>query len=324
MQVFLHLPEKYLPDAARQEAWKSGTITKLEEGGKAASAQAWIYQTWMELRKTGCAVELTHDLPDRGILITLAGCVGTSFRPGPDLFFADIVADGLPHPGAHLHIVQNAVHARQLPRAVYLPHWPHPNLLPRDPARGDRFENLGFFGDAANLAPALRDPSWRQQLRDETGLNLRVVSADHWHDYREMDGILGIRDWGHRPWLRKPATKLYNAWLAGAPFIGGMDSAYQADGRPGENYLAAATLAELDGHLRRLKNDPDLRHRLVAAGTAAVRSFRREAITHRWKTLVESTLPGAAARWARRSAPARALFWKTQAVFAWVDRRFRN
>jgi hypothetical protein len=324
MQVFFYLPEKYLPDAARQEAWKSGALTTLEEGGKVASAQAWIYQTWLELQKAGCAVELTHELPPRGILVTLSGCVGNVFRPGPELFFADIVADGLPHPGGHLHIVQNAGHARKLPGSVYLPHWPHPNLLPRDAARGDRFENLGFFGAAANLAPALRDPAWQERLRARTGLTLQVVRANRWHDYREMDCILAVRGWGHDAWLRKPATKLYNAWLAGVPFVGGQDSAYLGDGNPGENYLAAASVGELENHLRRLKDDAAMRHSLVAAGKEAARSFSREAITIRWKTLVESLLPAAAEKWQRRSAVSKAVFWKTQAASAWVDRTFRK
>jgi hypothetical protein len=324
MQVFFYLPEKYLPDAARQEAWKSGALITLEEGGKIASAQAWIFQTWLELQKAGGAAELTHEVPDRGILITLAGCVGTNFRPGPDLYFADIVADGLPHPGAHRHIVQNAEHTLKLPRSVFIPHWPHPNLLPRNPQRGDRFENLGFFGAAANLAPELRSAAWQDHLKSTTGLSLRIVGAGHWHDYREMDAILAVRGWGKDAWLRKPATKLYNAWLAGVPFIGGQDSAYRRDGRAGENYLAAGSLEELEGHLRRLRDEPTMRQSLVAAGQAAVQSFNPEAITERWKNLVESSLPEAAKAWRRRSAFAKSLFWKTQSASAWIDRTFRK
>jgi hypothetical protein len=320
MQVFFYLPEKYLPDAARQEAWKSGALTTLEEGGKIASAQAWIYQTWVEAQQAGCAATLTHELPAAGIMIALAGCFGKDFRPAPPLYFADVVADGLPHPGAHLHIVQNALHARKLPRSVYLPHWPHPNLLPRDPARRDRFENLGFFGDPANLAPGLRDPDWQKRLRDRTGLSLRIVGADGWHDYREMDAVLAVRGWGRGGWLRKPATKLYNAWLAGVPFLGGQDSAYRGDGSAGENYLAASSLPDLENCLGRLKADPALRRGLVDAGHVAARKFGREATAARWKFLLESTLPEAADKWRSRPSLAKALYWRTQAAAAWMDR----
>lgn len=320
MQVFFYLPEKYLPDAARQEAWKSGALTTLEEGGKIASAQAWIYQTWLELRKAGCAAELIHELPTRGIFLTLAGCLGGDFHPAPEVFVADIVADGLPHPRAQFHIVQNAVHARRLPRSAYVPHWPHPNLIPRDPERGDRFENLGFFGDPMNLAAELRDPAWQQRLLEQTGLSLKIVGPNGWHDYHEMDGILAVRGWGAGSWLRKPGTKLYNAWLAGVPFVGGQDSAYRGDGSPGKNYLATAGLADLETGLRRLKDEPDFRRDLVEAGHHAGQKFSRESTTARWRTLVESTLPEAAQKWQRRSSLWKTCFWKTQAAVAWIDR----
>jgi hypothetical protein len=324
MQVSFYLPEKYLPDVSRREAWKSGAITTLEESGKIACAQCWIYQTWLALEKSGCHVNLVHTLPEEGILITLAGCLGENFRPGPRMFFADIVADFVPHPAAHLHIVQNAIHARRLPYSVFMPLWPHPNLLPRDPERGDRFENLGFFGDAPNLAPELRDPVWQKSLHEQTGLTLRLVDASGWHDYRQMDCILAIRGFGSSSYLHKPATKLYNAWLAGVPFIGGWDSAYRGDARPGNEYLAVRSLADLARELHRLRNDVRFRRELVLAGSQRSRQFDRPAILERWRKLVEVTLPEAAARWNARSALGRRIFSRTQAALAWIDRRWRH
>lgn len=324
MEVFFYLPEKYLPDTARQEAWKSDTITTLEEGGKIACAQCWIYQTWLALEKSGCRVRLVHTLPDEGVLVTLSGCVGENFRPGPRLFFADIVADFVPHPAAHLHILQNAIHAQRLPHSVFMPLWPHPNLLPRDPARGPRFENLGFFGDASNLAPELRDPAWRKTLHDHTGLTLQTVSADHWHDYRETDCVLAIRGFLRSSYLHKPATKLYNAWLAGVPFIGGLDSAYRGDAQPGREYLAAASLPELDAHLKRLRTDPAFRTELVKAGTRKSKQFDRPAILERWRVLVENTLPETASRWMKKSAVERQVFSLAQRARVWMDRRWRS
>lgn len=324
MEVFFYLPEKYLPDATRREAWKSHTITTLEEGGKIACAQCWIYQTWLALEERGCRVNLVHTLPDEGILVTLAGCLGEEFVPGPKLFVADIVADFVPHPAAHLHILQNALHARRLPYSVFMPLWPHPNLLPRDPERGDRFENLGFFGDLQNLAPELRDSAWQKNLRDQTGLTLRLVDASGWHDYREMDCILAIRGFGNSPYLHKPSTKLYNAWLAGVPFVGGRDSAYRGDACPGKEYLVAGSPAELDRQLHRLRADPLFRKELVRAGSAKSRQFDRPAIQERWRTLVEITLPETAARWREKSPWEKRVFSWTQAARAWIDRRWRH
>lgn len=320
--MHFYLPEKYLPDAARQEAWKSGTITRLEEGGKIASAQSWIYQTALALQAAGVDVRLVHELPARGILVTLSGLVGAAWRPGPGLFFADVVADFVPHPGGHCHLVQNSLQVGRIARAIFQPHWPHPNLLPRDPARGERFERLAFFGDATNLAPELRDPAWPARLRERTGLTLDLVGADRWHDYREVDGVLAVRGFGGGEFFHKPATKLYNAWLAGVPFVGGGDSAYRGDGQPGVNYLAAGTCKELETQLVRLAGDPTLRRNLVAAGQVAAAAFSREAILARWRTLVETTLPDAAAAWVRRGALTKKFHAATGALRAVIDRRW--
>lgn len=324
MEVFFYLPEKYLPDTTRQEAWKSDRITTLEEGGKIACAQCWIYQTWLALEKSGCPVRLVHTLPDEGILVTLSGCLGDDFRPGPRLFMADIVADFVPHPAAHLHILQNAIHARRLPHSVFMPLWPHPNLLPRQAERGERFENLGFFGDAQNLAPELRDPGWQKTLHDQTGLTLQIVGAAGWHDYREMDCILAIRGFGSSAYLHKPATKLYNAWLASVPFVGGLDSAYRGDAAPGREYLAVGSLAELNVQLNRLRTDLRFRNELVTAGVRKSKQFDRPAILERWRELLENTLPAMAARWTRKSAIERQVLTLARAGQVWIDRRWRS
>ena len=157
MEVHFYLPERYLPDSDRQEAWRSGKITRLEEGGKIACAQCWIYQTWLALERSGFPVRLTHSIPSDGTLVTLTNCVHADFQPSDGLIFIGIVADYSAHPHAHLHIVQNAAHGKRLWNAAFMPLWPHPNLIPRDPARSDRFENVCFFGELSNLARELTD-----------------------------------------------------------------------------------------------------------------------------------------------------------------------
>lgn len=291
---------------------------------KIASAQAWIYQTWLALSKAGCAVNLTHAIPEEGVLVTLAGCLRPTFRPTPEVFFADIVADGVPHPAAHLHIVQNSIHAQKLPRSIFMPHWPHPNLLPRDSARGDRFETLGFFGDAENLAPELHDAGWQARLLDQTGITLRVVGAKEWHDYREIDCVLAVREFGNRAFLRKPATKMYNAWLARVPFVGGRDSAYCGDASRGGNISPWYSLVELNVQLNRLRTDLRFRKELVTAGLRKSKQFDRSAILERWRELIENTLPEAAAGWTRKSAIERRVLSIAQENDVWLDRRWRN
>ena len=324
MQVHFYLPERYLPDPARQEAWRSGKITRLEEAGKVACAQCWIYQTWLALERSGFSARLTHAIPSEGILVALTNLLTADVRLPEQVFFVGVVADYLADARAHLHVVQNNAHARRLRNSAFMPLWPHPNLLPRDPARLDRFENVCFFGESSNLAPELADRRWKDKLRGELGLNFIIWGADRWHDYREADCIVAIRSFGRSSYIHKPATKLYNAWLAGVPFIGGMDSAYAADGEPGGDFLQAATPGELFGHLRRLQDELSLRKRLVAAGAISGRGFSFDATLERWKRLLGETVPDLAARWRNKSSSERRLFHALQAASVWLDSRLRH
>lgn len=324
MEVHFYLPEKYLPDSARREAWKEGKITTLEQGGKIASAQSWVYQTALRLEEAGWPVQLTPEIPSRGILVSLTGFLGDSFRPGRDVVFLGIAADYLPHPAAHRHIVQNSFHARRLHNAIFMPHWPHPNLVPRNATRRDRFENVCFFGDASNLAPELRDESWRLRLRSELGLDFLILDASRWHDYSEADCVVAVRGFGNSPFLHKPATKLYNAWLAGVPFMGGRDSAYLGDGKPGKNYLQASSPDELFTQIRRLKEDPSLREKLAANGRVAAEAFTPQAVLERWQALLGRTAPALAEKWQKKSRVGRRLFFLVQSASVFLDRKLRH
>jgi hypothetical protein len=324
MQVHFYLPERYLPDPARQEAWRSGKVTRLEEAGKIACAQCWIYQTWLALAESGFPVNLTHSFTSEGTLVALTNSLTADFRPGEQVFFVGVVADYLADARAHLHLVQNKAHARRLRNSAFMPLWPHPNLLPRDPARRDRFENVFFFGEKSNLAPELADDTWRTRLRNELGIDFVICGADRWHDYRAADCVVAARGFGRSTYLHKPATKLYNAWLAGVPFIGGMDSAYAADGEPGRDFLQAATPDEVFEHIRRLQKDPASRKQLVSAGAISGRAFSFDATLERWKRLLGETVPELALQWRKKSGGGRRVSLALQAASVWLDKRLRH
>ena len=241
MQVHFYLPERYLPDPGRQEAWKSGKITQLEEAGKIACAQCWIYQTWLALERSRLSGKADPFASRRGNL----GCADQLARQLTSrlrmrVFFVGVVADYVAHPRAHLHLVQNNAHARRLWNSAFMPLWPHPNLLARDPARMDRFENVCFFGESSNLAPELADSRWQEQA-SRTNLASTSSSAARIAGMTTAKRTVSWRcedsDVPHT--FTSPRTKLYNAWLAGVPFIGGMDSAYAADGEAGTRFPAS-------------------------------------------------------------------------------------
>jgi len=302
MRVCFYLPESCLPSAEKRARWQRDQSATLEQGGKIAAAQGWIYRTWMMLERIGCPVDLVHAMPEEGCVVALSGNLPASYRAPAGLFLVGVVADSLPHPAAHLHILQNAAHARRVPRGRFMPHWPQPGLVPRDKERGMIFERIAFFGTEVNLAAELRTATWLDTVKRDTGVTLEIRGAEHWHDYSEVDAAIAIRDFSGARQLHKPATKLYNAWLAGVPFIGGADSAYAAEGEAGVDYLVARSPQEVIAQLRRLKSDPDLRDKLAANGRRKSSSRNPEAITAMWRDLVEERIPVVAAARLRRTA----------------------
>jgi len=322
--VQFYLPGDLMPSAERQRAWEKGEHQVLEQGGKAACAQCWIYQTWLHLRQAGIDVGLTHRLPNEGAVLAITGNLPPSWHPPHDLFVAGIVADGLPHPRAHLHIVQNAAHAKRLPRSTFMPLWPQPGLLPRDTARGGRMECVAFFGDSGNAARELTDPDWQNELHRATGVRFEIRGADRWHDYSDVDAVIAVRDFGGGRQLHKPATKLYNAWLAGVPFIGGADSAYAAEGQAGVDYLVARSPEDVIAHLKRLGSDQSLRTRLVENGRTKSLERTPAAITGMWRDLVVERIPDLVAARGGRSGILNFCADNSMRALLALDRIFRN
>lgn len=145
-----------------------------------------------------------------------------------------------------------------------------------------------------------------------------------WHDYSDTDVVLAIRDFSRSSHYNKPAAKLYNAWLAGIPFIDGRDSAYAADGLPGTNYLVATSPQQVLDQLHRLKEDFAFRKQLVTRGKEAASAFSHQAILLQWKQLVQETLPALAQQWQKKSAFQQRLFWMTQKSSYFLDHYFKK
>jgi|GEM_PF-2001386 hypothetical protein len=321
MKTFFCLTREYVPSGIWVQDLIAGKPVEVPVGGGRCLSVNWIYQTWALLIASGTPCYALLDAPAaEGIVIALSVSASRALKMPNAPFFVDVVADDAPHPGAHLHIVQNKAYAKRLPNAVFMPHWPQPGLVSRDPQRGDRLENLCFYGHSKNLARELQTVTWRQRLQEELGIQLHCPSVERWHDYSQTDCVIAIRDFSRSPHWNKPATKLYNAWLAGVPFIGGGDSAYAADGHPGVDYLVARSPEEVFHHLRHLKEDPSFRSQLVANGSLAAKEFTREAILKRWKILVEKTIPVLAHQWEQKTKWQRSFFERRQKVHLFLER----
>lgn len=251
---------------------------------------AWTIQTFQRLRDAGMNVELSGQRPTEGILVAHRKSVPRDYVPPPGVLFVCLRADATFHPFAHFHVILNRLARNPWYPSVYMPHWPQPGLIPRDPARGDRWENAAFFGDDACIASEMRTEEWTSILR-ELRLQWNHVPPDKWHDFSEIDVVVAIRDFaGKHRYANKPPTKLFNAWHAGVPAILGRESAYEYERRGPLDYLEARKVPDLVAALRRLRDEPPLRRAMAANGRERAVESEPAIITARWREFFENTV----------------------------------
>ncbi|MEM8545186.1 MAG: glycosyltransferase, partial [Cyanobacteria bacterium P01_H01_bin.119] len=243
--------------------------------------------------------------------------------------------DGLPYPYAQLHVVQNLQDVQIAKGYHYISHWPHPTLIPRDSSRGDRFENVAYFGHYNNLVPEFRHSSWLEAL---AGLELKwcpIVNKNHWskyqasnaskfekwNDYSKVDVVLAIRSFGRsKRFVHKPATKLYNAWLAKVPAVLGHESAYYSEGKPGSNYIEAASLEEVLKALELLKDNPKMREKIVQRGWILGQNYTVEKTVDKWRLFLENIAISAFDKWCSKNRRAQLLDLRSK----WISFKIRR
>jgi len=268
----------------------------------------WTLQTYLRLRASGFPCQLTDTLPDDGVILAHWDSLPPELQPGPRQMVVCFQADRARHPYAQIHVVQNPLALSLkimtlgdrflLPGDRYfMPHWPQPGLIPRDPSRGDRCENIAFFGLEENLAPELRTASWQEQVTS-LGLSWRVISEfDLWNDYSEVDVILAVRSFGRQEYSWKPAAKLYNAWHAGVPAILGYDSAFRQERKSELDYLEVLSLADTLQALAKLRENPELRRKIIQNGQLRAIETSPAQLTKRWQTFLETVAIPAYHHW---------------------------
>ncbi len=277
----------YLPDKIPADMPSSPDVYWLGfRGHMRSGVYAWTVQTFQRLRAAGFPCELTDQLPADGILVAHRKSVPRDFVPPAGVLFVCLRADATFHPFAHLHVVLNRSALSWWYPSAYMPHWPQPGLIPRDPARGDVWQNAAFFGDPGCIAEEMQGPEWEATLR-ELELTWHFVGPDKWHDFREVDVLVAVRGFDRHRHGNKPPTKLFNAWHAGAPAVLGRESAYQHERSDPLDYLEVGSFAEVVAALRKLKEEPDLRRAMIVHGRERARESAPAAITGRWREFFE-------------------------------------
>lgn len=296
--------------------------------------EVWIIQTWKRLLRAGYPVTMSNRVPSGGIIVyhkedqrSLLGQLPADARP----VLVGVRADFRSCDAADVEVLQNGYYADG-ERTFFVPHWPQPGLLQRDPARGDRIERLSYKGYVGNLAEEFRAPGFGRFLAGEGIVfeddAILDDASDHpiltrFHDYREVDLVLAVRP---GPTTHKPASKLVNAWHAGTPALLSPDYPFVELRRSDLDYLSVRDVPEAQAAIRRLKSEPGLFRAMVEHGRVRARDFTFETVTARWAELLFETVPRlAAARPRDYWLPARrsARIWRRKLVRAigFGDRR---
>lgn len=267
----------------------------------------WTIQPYLHLKRRGWDVRLGFGLVPGMINIMHAD---TFLMRGPSrhAFSFVIRADRPPVVGADMLAVQNPVLAdprRRVAPVHYLPLFPEPGLVPRDSSRGPKLERMAYMGRIAHLAEPFRSPAFRSDLR-KMGIELEIRESDWW-DYTEIDAVLAIRQAPRELLRTKPATKLYNAWIAGCiPFLGD-EPAYAALRRSELDYIHVSSTRDVLAGVCRLQEDPPYAAAMRENAANRAREFTTERIVETWENLLSGPVEDAYRRWQERSPAGRLL-----------------
>jgi hypothetical protein len=272
----------------------------------------WTVQTYIYLRKYQFPCELTATLPDEGIILTHSNFLPTYLKPTDRQFIVEIKPDKyLQNIYSNFVIVQNKrdpIHhgrKRLFIKSAFVNNWPQPGLIPRDPRRGARFENICFMGNANDF---LQDVSALESEIHRLGLKWMLMPREKWHDYREVDAIVAVRP-NFVMIDRKPATRLTNAWVAGVPAIVSPDIAFEDIRRSDLDYMRARNIPEIIESLKIMMENPQLRRDMVENGKKRAVEFTPEKTARAWVEIIQDRIIPEYIAWIQ--SPAKRFFFFT-------------
>lgn len=298
------MPADGVPDDA--DIMWSGFIDYMRQPGiglnPAITSYSWVLQTFLHLRQTGFKCKITATIPDEGIIIVHRAALPFNFKPKPRQLIVCIKADFEIHPYAQLHVVQNPEEVKTVRDSFFIRHWLQPGLIKRDPARGNKFENIAFFGAIGSLAPELFDPDWSAML-ESIGLHWQMPAEKHWHDYSNIDAVIAVRSFSlEQNYQHKPATKLHNAWLANVPAIVGTDSAFRIERQSELDYIEVTSIDSTIAALKRLRDDNHLYEAMVKNGQVRSLQLTTKSLVERWQEFITHKAIPAYYQWCELSS----------------------
>jgi len=267
------------------------------------SEWAWLVQTFYELEGSGLPVTASAE-PQASKINVIHADDYLSLDSKADFFAAVVIADRRVYYPGNCLLVQNR--KQGVGAASYcIPHWNQPGLIPRVTTtlgEKDGF-HIAFAGIPANT---VRLEEILAGARFDRPVRLSTLSPDEWNDFSTIDALVAVRDFEGNGHPEKPPTKLFNAWCAGVPFIGGMDCAYEQVGRPGIDYLQVSTRQQLIETIARLQ-DQQVWQSFVREGAKASETYGRESTRATWLNVLSGPIQEQFNRWENSSRLGRQL-----------------
>jgi hypothetical protein len=287
---------------------------------------AWIVQTYLRLKQDNFPCQLTDTFPQAGIVLAHRDSLRYDIKPNSKTLIICVEGSQTSHPFAQFRVVHNQRELFQTAKSHnnwqgqtrisvakgchFIRHWPQPGIIPRDRDRGDRFENVAYFGTGANLASELLQPAWKEKLAS-LGLSWhfqRRGKPNGWMDYSYVDAVVAVRSFDEQDYTWKPASKLYNAWHAEVPAILGRESAFQDERKSDLDYLEVNSLDNLINTLIRLRDDKELYCSMVANGKIRAAETQPENLVTDWRNFLTKVAVPAYENWCNKSTISQQIF----------------
>lgn len=271
------------PDIERLDEADIGRAPLRFVGGR----NSWIAQSYLRLRaplsERGFEVGVSSRFRPGAICIAHRDDANNFLSAAHGAHLVVIRADRPPVRACDHAIVQNAL--APTANEHFVPLWPQPGIVARDPRRAGRVERLGYAGRTGASPSWFFDDNFHRALR-ERGIAFDVRRG-RWNDYRDVDVAIATRVAARAMLDVEPATKLYNAWLAGLPMLAGPEPAYCALRRSALDYIEVGGADDVLRALDRLRADPRLYRAMIDNGRARAREFSIDAVRARWLALIE-------------------------------------
>jgi len=259
----------------------------------------WIVSSYLKLKRFGLDVKIVDSLVPDAINVCFLDAVIRNPR-SHECFIVVTQADRSYLNWGEFTLAQSPAQIRG-ERSCLIDHWPQPGLMPRRPDRGTEIRRIGYTGHPGNLAEPFHAESFRRELAN-IGVEFVVRGApSEWHDYRDLDLHLAVRD-GSRLWIdTKPATKLIHSWLAECPGLLGPEPSFQFCGEDGVDYVEVREPHDVLAAVVRLRRDPDLYRSMQLRGREKARGRDEQGVCRQWAAVLAGPVRREFESWRRDS-----------------------